>query len=71
MFKKDKSVEEIEAMIADVNGTMAVEGMTLTEEDKAIFRKYLAGDLTRQELDREIMESAKREIEILRKEKSN
>lgn len=53
---KPHTDEEIEHMIAEVNGTMAVEGIPLTEEDKELYRKYLKGEYTFEDVKRIISE---------------
>lgn len=41
--------EQIEGFIEEVNGTLAIEGMALTEEDKEILRDIQKGRYTLEE----------------------
>ena len=38
-------MRDVEQKIRDVNGTMAIEGMPLTEDDKARLRSILRGEI--------------------------
>lgn len=44
-----KNKTDIDRVIANVQASMAVEGLTPSREAKAIGKKYLAGELTSQE----------------------
>ena len=48
-------MRDIEQKIREVNGTMAIEGMPLTEEDKDNLRAVLRGDVSYQEMKRRIL----------------
>lgn len=39
-------MDRIEKMIDEINGTMAIEGMPLTQEDREMLRKCITGDTT-------------------------
>lgn len=43
-------MKDIERIIGDINGTMAIEGMPLTEEDKAMLRKCITGKVSSDEM---------------------
>jgi hypothetical protein len=48
-------MRDIEKEIRDVNGTMALEGLPLTDEDKENMRAVLRGDVTFRAMERKIM----------------
>ena len=43
-------MDRIEKIIGEVNGTMAIEGMPLTEEDKARLRECITGKTSYDEM---------------------
>jgi hypothetical protein len=43
-------VKNIEEMIRDINGTMTIEGMPLTEEDKVTLQKCITGKVSSDEM---------------------
>jgi len=43
-------MENIEEIIAEINGTMAIEGMPLTEDDKTMLRKCITGEISSDEM---------------------
>lgn len=43
---KTLSTEQIEHNIAQVNATLAMEGMPLTDEDKKVLRQFAKGELS-------------------------
>lgn len=45
-ISKKLSDEQIDHNIAQVNATMAMEGMPLTDEDKKVFRQFAKGELS-------------------------
>ena len=49
-------MQDIEQTIREVNGTMAIEGMPLTEEDKERLRLIMRGELTYKDAIRGILE---------------
>ncbi|MPN63136.1 hypothetical protein SDC9_210890 [bioreactor metagenome] len=48
-------MRDIEQKIREVNGTMAMEGMPLTEADKENMRAVLRGDVSYQEMKKRIL----------------
>jgi hypothetical protein len=46
---------DIERIIGEVNGTMAIEGMPLADEDKSCIRRVLSGDIPLDEMIRSII----------------
>ena len=48
-------MRDIEQTIREVNGTMAIEGMPLTEKDKENLRQVLQGKVSYQEMRRRIL----------------
>lgn len=48
-------MRDIEQKIREVNGTMAMEGMPLTETDKENMRAVLRGDVSFQEMKKRIL----------------
>lgn len=48
-------MRDIEQKIREVNGTMAMEGMPLTETDKENLRAVLRGDVSFKEMKRRIL----------------
>lgn len=48
-------MSDIEQKIREVNGTMSMEGMPLTEADKENMRAVLRGDVSFQEMKRRIL----------------
>lgn len=48
-------MRDIEQAIREVNGTMAIEGMPLTEADKENMRAVLRGDISFQEMKKKIL----------------
>lgn len=48
-------MRDIEQKIREVNGTMAMEGMPLTETDKENLRAVLRGDVSFREMKRRIL----------------
>lgn len=48
-------MSDIEQKIREVNGTMSIEGMPLTEADKENMRAVLRGDVSFQEMKRRIL----------------
>lgn len=48
-------MRDMEQKIREVNGTMAMEGMPLTEEDKESMRTVLRGEASFQEMKRRIL----------------
>jgi hypothetical protein len=49
-------MRDVEQTIREVNGTMAIEGMPLTDEDKNRLRSILRGEITYEAAIREIIE---------------
>lgn len=49
-MKKDMTEKEMKELIAEVDGTMAMEGMPLTDEIKNNMLKYLKGEVSSKEL---------------------
>ncbi|HCC03110.1 MAG TPA: hypothetical protein DEP60_10440 [Ruminococcaceae bacterium] len=43
-------MKNIEEMIRDINGTMTIEGMPLTEEDKVTLQKCITGKVSSDEM---------------------
>lgn len=43
-------MKDVEKIIGEVNGTMAMEGMPLTEDDKQMLRKCITGDVSTDEM---------------------
>lgn len=52
------SDEEIEKAIANVKGSLAVDGMIVTDEETEVIRKYVKGDLT----EKEVLEIIKKSV---------
>lgn len=48
-------MRDIEQAIREVNGTMAMEGMPLTEADKENMRAVLRGDISFQDMKKKIL----------------
>ena len=48
-------MDRIERIIGEINGTMAIENMPLTQEDKEMLRKCIAGESTPDEERRRIL----------------
>lgn len=48
-------MRDIEQAIREVNGTMAMEGMPLTESDKENMRSVLRGDISFQDMKKKII----------------
>jgi len=48
-------MRDIEQKIREVNGTMAIEGMLLTEKDKENLRAVLRGEVSFQEMKKRIL----------------
>ena len=48
-------MKDIEQIIREVSGTMAIEGMLLSEEDKARIRECLTGRVTFDEMKKQII----------------
>ena len=48
-------MRDIEQMIREVNGTMAIEGMPLTDEDKENMRAVLRGDISFADMKKKIL----------------
>ncbi|AFM43624.1 hypothetical protein Desaci_4801 (plasmid) [Desulfosporosinus acidiphilus SJ4] len=42
--------EQIEHCIAQVDGSFAMEGMSLTEEDKKVLRRFAKGEITMEQV---------------------
>lgn len=51
------SDEQLEKYIAEVNATMAIEGMAFTELDKELIRKYARGEYTIEDVIKAVRES--------------
>ncbi|MCL2512742.1 MAG: antitoxin VbhA family protein [Oscillospiraceae bacterium] len=49
------SNEQIEKCINEVNGSLAIEGLPLTEKDKEDMRAVMRGDISFQEIKRQIL----------------
>ena len=43
-------MENTEKIIGEINGTMAMEGMPLTEDDKNMLRKCISGEISSDEM---------------------
>lgn len=43
-------MKDVEKIIGEVNGTMAMEGMPLTEDDRQMLRKCISGDVSTDEM---------------------
>ena len=48
-------MENIEEIIAEINGTMAIEGMPLTEEDKERLRMCITGEASADEMVKQLV----------------
>ena len=48
-------MRDIEQTIREVNGTMAIEGMPLTESDKEDLRSVLNGEVSYEEMEKRII----------------
>jgi hypothetical protein len=51
---------DIERLIGEVNGTMAIEGMPLTDDDKERLRIVLRGEVTADEMVRRLVTKHRR-----------
>ena len=49
-------MDRIEKIIGEVNGTMAIEGMPLTQEDREMLRRCMTGETTPDEERTRILE---------------
>jgi hypothetical protein len=48
-------MRDIEQKISEINGTMAIEGMPLTDDDKNNMRAVLRGDISFDEMKKQIL----------------
>ena len=55
---------DAERIIGEVNGTMSIEGMTLTDEDKARLRVILSGEVSADEMVRQLVAKHRRAVDV-------
>lgn len=48
--EKPLSDEKIDLMIGNVKASLAIEGLNVTEQESEVYRKYLRGDMTEDEV---------------------
>lgn len=56
MEKKVLTEKEIEKKISDIKAIWGIEGMEVMPEDELSIRKYLAGEISKEELMAEVIE---------------
>jgi len=56
MWKEGASMRDIEQKINEVNATMAIEGMPLTEDDKTRLRDVFLGKTNAQDVIKQLIE---------------
>lgn len=49
-------MDRVEKIIGEINGTMAIEGMPLTQEDREMLRRCMTGETTPEEERKQILE---------------
>jgi hypothetical protein len=54
---------EVDRIIGSVNGTMAIEGMPLTDDDKSRLREILRGEATAEDMVRRLVAKHKRAVD--------